>query len=47
MVALTKIPAPTMPTIRPDPAAATNSLRVIAAAEAEENASDALAGRLP
>jgi type IV secretion system protein VirD4 len=38
MVALTKISPPTMPTIRPDPAAATNSLRVIAAAEAEENA---------
>jgi type IV secretion system protein VirD4 len=35
MVALTKISPPTMPTIRPDPAAATNSLRVIAAAEAE------------
>jgi type IV secretion system protein VirD4 len=34
-------PGPTMPTIRPDPAAATNSLRVIAAAEAEENAVNA------
>jgi type IV secretion system protein VirD4 len=31
MVALTQIAAPTMPTIRPDPTAATNSLRVIAA----------------
>ena len=32
MVALTKIPAPQMPNIRPDPTAPINSLRVIAAA---------------
>ncbi|NKJ02681.1 type IV secretory system conjugative DNA transfer family protein [Novosphingobium sp. SG707] len=44
MVALTKIPAPIMPTIRPDPTAATNSLRVIAAAEAEDDTSNAFPG---
>ncbi|QJR06127.1 type IV secretory system conjugative DNA transfer family protein (plasmid) [Sphingobium yanoikuyae] len=37
MVALTKIPAPQMPNIRPDPTAPINSLRVIAAAEADDN----------
>lgn len=36
MVALTKIPAPQMPNIRPDPAVTSNSLRVIAAAEADD-----------
>ena len=33
----TKLPPPEMPTIRVDPAVARNSLRVIAAAEADEN----------
>lgn len=37
MVALTKIPAPQMPNIRPDPAVTNNSLRVIAAAEASDD----------
>ncbi|GMM62427.1 type IV secretory system conjugative DNA transfer family protein [Novosphingobium pituita] len=41
MVALTQIAAPTMPTIRPDPTAATNSLRVIAAAEGEDSVDSA------
>ncbi|WP_380784458.1 type IV secretory system conjugative DNA transfer family protein [Sphingomonas sp. R86520] len=39
LAARTKIPAPEMPTIRVDPTVAHNSLRVIAAAEAEGNAS--------
>jgi type IV secretion system protein VirD4 len=39
MVALTQIAAPTMPTIRPDPTAATNSLRIIATAEGEDHTS--------
>ena len=43
MLALTKLPAPTMPTIRPDPAAANKSLRVIAAAEAEAEAETGVA----
>lgn len=37
MVALTKLPAPQMPTIRHDPTATNNSLRVIAAAEADDD----------
>src|SRR3546814_18677755 len=37
MVALTKIPAPQMPTIRHDPTVTNNSLRVIAAAEAGDD----------
>ena len=43
----TKIPAPEMPTIRIDPAVANNSLRVIAAAEADVNLASALASASP
>lgn len=42
LVALTKIPAPEMPVIRPDPAVATNSLRVITAAEADDTPAGAV-----
>jgi type IV secretion system protein VirD4 len=44
MVALTQITTPPIPHVKPDPSVARNSLRVIAAAEAEAPSSPTVAG---